>query len=90
MSFKYPAQHRVANVNNELIELQILYELIGNETTEWKHRKLAVSVTFLLTEFAPPRTFTLGKQVNQKLTNGTIIDLAAMLRLVPHLSVLLA
>lgn len=90
MSFKYPAQHRVANVNNELVELQIQYELTSNTTTEWKHKKLAVSITFLLAEFAPPETLTLGRQINQKLTNGTIIDLAAMLRLVPHLSVLLA
>jgi hypothetical protein len=53
-SFKYPAQHRVANVDKELLELQIVYELEGRESAEWRHRKLAVSVTFLLAEYAPP------------------------------------
>jgi len=44
----------VANVDKELLELQIVYELEGRESAEWRHRKLAVSVTFLLTEYAPP------------------------------------
>lgn len=62
LSFKYPPQHRVAELNSQMLELQILYELVPSNNTKckWKHRRVGLSVTFLLTEYAPQQVFTLG------------------------------
>ncbi len=49
LSFKHPPQHRVAELNNEMLEMQIVYELITNSNPKWKHKRVALSVTFLLT-----------------------------------------
>lgn len=88
LSFKYPPQHRVAEINNEMLELQILYELNNCNNTAWKHKRLALSITFLLTEYAPQQIFTLGKQITPNLQNGTYLDLHALLPLVSSLNVL--
>lgn len=64
VSFKYPAQHQVAEVDNEVLELQIEYELNSKERSTWKHKRIGLAVTFLLTEYAPQQTFSLGRQIN--------------------------
>jgi hypothetical protein len=90
LSFKYPPQHRVAEINNEMLELQVLYELSGQPNAKWKHRRIALSVTFLLTEYAPQQIFTLGHQITPSLHNGTSLNLNSLLPLVPGLNVRLA
>jgi hypothetical protein len=87
LAFKYPSQHRVAELNNQMLELQILYELTPNNNTKWKHRRVGLSVTFLLTEYAPQQVFTLGHQITPNLQNGTQFDLQKLLPLVSGLNV---
>lgn len=70
-----------------MVELQIVYDIKDNFNAAWKHRRVALSVTFLLTEYAPQTVFTLGKQITLHLQNGTTLDLQALLPLVPGLSV---
>ena len=52
-SFKYPPQHRIAEVSQEVIEMQIMYELTETNVSKWKHRSLVMSVSFVVTEYAP-------------------------------------
>jgi len=75
LSFKLPPQHRVVELSHQMLELQIVYELSENNKARWKHRRVALSVTFLMTEYAPQQIFTLGQQINPKLQNGTLLDL---------------
>lgn len=89
VSFKYPAQHMVAEVDNEVLEMQVEYEWNGKGTSGWKHKRIGLAVSFLLTEYAPEQTFNLGKQINSQLTNGSLFDLKALLPLLPQLPVLL-
>lgn len=62
--------------------MQIIYDLKDKNTKNWKHKHLALSITFVVTEYASNGGFFLGNQINQKLTNGTILQLNKMLPLV--------
>lgn len=86
-SFKYPPQHRIADVANEILELQIAYSLQENPQLAWKHKRLLLSVTFMCTEYLPVERRTLGKLVNFGLRNGSQLDLAAALPLVANMNV---
>lgn len=47
-----------------------------------------MSVSFVETDYAPPQSeFTLAKQINRNMENGTIIDLKKLLPLLPHFNV---
>lgn len=72
-----------------MLELQIVYELTPNANPKWKHRRVALSVTFLLTEYAPQRIFTLGEQITSHLKDGAQLDLHKVLPLVAALKVIL-
>jgi hypothetical protein len=70
-----------------MIEMQILYELTPNHTQLWKHKRLALSVSFVVTEYAPEEGFTLGRQINSRLANGSVIEMERLLPLVAGLNV---
>lgn len=70
-----------------MLELQVEYELNGKGKSGWKHKRIGLVVSFLLTEYAPEQTFSLGKQINSQLSNGSLFDLKAMLPLLPQLPV---
>jgi hypothetical protein len=70
-----------------MLELQIIYELNSRNNPAWKHKRIGLSVTFLLTEYAPEQIFTLGKQINQELRNGSLFGLKSLLPLIPKLPV---
>jgi len=44
--------------------MQIVYELMGENVISWKHKRLALSVSFVMTEYAPENGLTLGYQIN--------------------------
>ena len=67
--------------------MQIMYELSSSNVPKWKHTNLVLSVSFVLTEYAPTQGYTLGKQINRQLQNGSIIDFKALLPLVSGLNV---
>lgn len=73
-----------------MLELQIVYELTPNPNPKWKHRRVALSVTFLLTEYAPQRIFTLGEQITSLSEDGAQLDLHKLLPLVSGLKVVLS
>ena len=39
--------------------MQIMYELNEEKNSKWKHKMLTLSVTFMVTEYAPEEGFTL-------------------------------
>jgi hypothetical protein len=86
-SFKYPPQHRIAEVSQEVIEMQIAYRLGESEVPRWKHRSVVMSVSFVVTEYAPEEGFTLGKQINMDTRNGSRLDFDQLLPFVPGLNV---
>ena len=63
------------------------YEWNGKGKSGWKHRRIGMAVSFLLTEYAPEQTFSLGRQINSQLTNDSLFDLKALLPLLPQLPV---
>lgn len=64
-----------------------MYELSSSNVPKWKHKNLVLSVSFVLTEYSPDQGYTLGKQMNKQLQNGSTIDFKALLPLVPGLNV---
>jgi hypothetical protein len=72
-----------------MLEMQIVYELTHNYNPKWKHRRVALSINFLLTEYAPQSIFTLGKQITPNLQDGDQLDLHKLLPLVAGLKVIL-
>lgn len=70
-----------------MVEMQIMYELSSKDNPLWKHKHIGLSITFLLTEDGPAELFTLGRQINLGLKNGSIIDLKGLLHLIPNFSV---
>ena len=44
-------------------------------------------MSFVVTEYAPERGFTIGKQISSEIENGTVLDFGKLLPLVPGLSV---
>jgi len=46
-SFKYPPQHKIANLTRETLEMQIVYELQRSNQMPWKHNRVIVSVSFV-------------------------------------------
>jgi hypothetical protein len=86
-SFKYPPQHRIADVANEILELQIAYSLQENPQLAWKHKQLLLSISFMCSEYLPMERRTLGKLVNFGLKNGSQVDLGSALPLVSNMNV---
>ena len=68
--------------------MQINYHLTTQNLSKWKHQSLVLSVNFVVTEYAPGGGFTVGKQINHKLQNGSIIDFDKLIPLVSGLNVL--
>jgi len=68
--------------------MQINYQLVSQNISKWNHQSVVLSVNFLVTEYAPGDGFTMGKQINQNLQNGSIVDFNTMIPLVSGLNVL--
>ena len=67
--------------------MQIQYELTDQKVTKWKHRSLILSISFVVTEYSPEEGFSLGKQINKNIKNGSRIDFSQLLPIVPSLNV---
>lgn len=73
-----------------MVEMQILYELSSKDNPLWKHKHVGLSITFLLTEHGPAELFTLERQINEDLKNGSILDLKGLLHLIPNFNVFIS
>jgi hypothetical protein len=63
-----------------------MYQL-EDGSAEWKHKSMVLCVNFVMTEYATQEMFTLGRQINQEVGNGSIIDLGKLLSLIPSFQV---
>ena len=68
--------------------MQIMYELTSTNVSKWKHKSLVMSVSFVVTEYAPGEGFTIGKQINRELENGSVVDFGKLLPIVSGLNVI--
>ena len=66
-----------------------MYQLESKNVTKWKHKSLVLSASFMVTEYAPQEGFTLGKQINKELKNGSIVDFGKLLPIVSGLNVVI-